>query len=58
MEDCENPKGVPLGGVGGGRTINWVRWSLVCKPKKEGGLSVQDVRVVNLSLWPSGDGGY
>ena len=35
---------------GGGRKINWVRWSLVCKPKEEGGLGVRDVRVVNLSL--------
>ena len=25
------------GGVGGGRKTNWVGWSLVCKPKKEGG---------------------
>lgn len=38
------------GGVGGGRKINWVKWSLVCKPKMEGGLGVLDVRAVNLSL--------
>lgn len=34
----------------GGRKINWVKWSVVCKPKKEGGLGVRDVRAVNLSL--------
>jgi len=38
------------GGVEGGRKINWVRWSLVCKPKEEGGPEVRDISVVNLSL--------
>jgi len=38
------------GGVESGRKINWVRWSLVCKPKEEGGLGVRDVRVVYWSL--------
>jgi hypothetical protein len=37
------------GGVGG-RKIFWVKWSVVCKEKKQGGLGVRDVRIVNLSL--------
>jgi hypothetical protein len=28
----------------------WVRWDAVCRPKKEGGLSVCDLRLVNISL--------
>jgi hypothetical protein len=38
------------GGVRGGRKISWLSWKMVCKEKREGGLGVRDVRVVNLSL--------
>ncbi|XP_045809691.1 uncharacterized protein LOC123904036 [Trifolium pratense] len=38
------------GGVRGGNKINWVRWSVVCKEKKKGGLGVRDIRLVNISL--------
>ncbi|MCI06473.1 ribonuclease H protein, partial [Trifolium medium] len=38
------------GRVKGGRKINWVKWSEVCKPKNQGGLGVRDVSRVNLSL--------
>lgn len=37
-------------GVGGGRKINWVKWSLVCQPKENEGLGVRDVCLMNLSL--------
>jgi hypothetical protein len=38
------------GGVKGGRKIIWVKWSVVCKERKKGGLGVRDIRLVNLSL--------
>jgi hypothetical protein len=38
------------GGVGGGKKISWVKWKWVCQHKKNGGLGVKDVRVVNVSL--------
>jgi hypothetical protein len=38
------------GGVKGGRKINWIKWSVVCKDKRNGGLGVRDIRIVNLSL--------
>ncbi|MCI29143.1 ribonuclease H protein, partial [Trifolium medium] len=38
------------GGVRGGRKISWVKWSVVCREKDQGGLGVRDVRLVNLSL--------
>jgi hypothetical protein len=28
----------------------WVKWEDICKPKKEGGLGVRDLRLVNISL--------
>jgi hypothetical protein len=28
----------------------WVKWDVICKPKKEGGLGVRDLRLVNISL--------
>jgi hypothetical protein len=28
----------------------WVRWEVICRPKKEGGLGVRDLRLVNISL--------
>jgi hypothetical protein len=34
----------------GGRRISWVKWSVVCKERKKGGLGVRDIRIVNLSL--------
>jgi exonuclease III len=30
--------------------IPWVRWSDVCRPKKDGGLGVKDLKIFNLSL--------
>jgi hypothetical protein len=30
--------------------ISWVKWEDVCKPKKEGGLGVRDLRLTNISL--------
>jgi hypothetical protein len=38
------------GGVTSGRKISWVKWDVVCKKKRDGGLGVKDVRVMNLSL--------
>jgi len=38
------------GGVKRSRSIPWVSWSVVCKPKREGGLGVRDLRQVNLAL--------
>ncbi|GAU46080.1 hypothetical protein TSUD_180160 [Trifolium subterraneum] len=38
------------GGVRGGNKIKRVKWSVVCKAKRMGGLGVRDVRLVNLSL--------
>lgn len=37
-------------GVKRSRSIPWVSWSVVCKPKREGGLGVRDLRQVNLAL--------
>jgi hypothetical protein len=28
----------------------WVKWDMICRPKKEGGLGVRDLRLVNISL--------
>ncbi|GAU44350.1 hypothetical protein TSUD_129240 [Trifolium subterraneum] len=38
------------GGVKGGNKIKWVKWSVVCKAKRMGGLGVRDIKIVNLSL--------
>jgi hypothetical protein len=38
------------GGVKGGKRISWLRWTVVCKEKRRGGLGVRDARFVNLSL--------
>jgi hypothetical protein len=38
------------GGRRGRKKINWIKWETVCLPKKEGGLGVKDIRVVNISL--------
>jgi hypothetical protein len=38
------------GGVKGGKKINWLKWSVVCKDRRNGGLGVRDIRFVNLSL--------
>jgi hypothetical protein len=29
--------------VKGGKRISWVKWSVVCKDKKQGGLGVRDI---------------
>ncbi|KAK2452536.1 hypothetical protein QL285_000319 [Trifolium repens] len=38
------------GGVNGSKKLSWVKWKVVCKNKKEGGLGVRRIEVVNLSL--------
>jgi hypothetical protein len=38
------------GTSGDGSKIPWVKWSDVCRPKKEGGLGVKDLKAFNLSL--------
>jgi len=38
------------GGVGGGKKINWVKWETICQHKKNGGLGVKDIRVMNVCL--------
>jgi hypothetical protein len=38
------------GGLSLKRRIYWVKWVDICKPKMEGGLGIQDLRIVNLSL--------
>ncbi|MCH81167.1 LINE-1 reverse transcriptase like, partial [Trifolium medium] len=38
------------GGLSKRRQISWVKWADICKPKKEGGLGIRDLRLVNLSL--------
>jgi len=39
-----------LGGIKRSKNIPWVSWSVVCKPKREGGFGVRDLRQVNLAL--------
>jgi hypothetical protein len=38
------------GGLVQRRRICWVKWSAICKPKKEGGLGIKDLKVMNCSL--------
>ncbi|KEH37317.1 transmembrane protein, putative [Medicago truncatula] len=38
------------GGVGGGNKISWVKWETVCQSKRNGGLGVKDIRLMNVSL--------
>ncbi|MCH82219.1 LINE-1 reverse transcriptase like, partial [Trifolium medium] len=38
------------GGLTKKRRISWVKWKDLCKPKKEGGLGIRNLRFVNLSL--------
>jgi hypothetical protein len=38
------------GGLSKRRKISWVKWTEICKPKKDGGLGIRDLRLVNLSL--------
>ncbi|GKV32262.1 hypothetical protein SLEP1_g40879 [Rubroshorea leprosula] len=38
------------GGTEGGKKINWVKWEVVCKDKKKGGLGVKDLRKFNMAL--------
>jgi hypothetical protein len=28
----------------------WVKWKDVCRPKKDGGLGIRDLQVMNISL--------
>ncbi|PNY12727.1 ribonuclease H [Trifolium pratense] len=38
------------GGAAGASKISWVNWLDVCRSKKEGGLGVKDLRIMNISL--------
>jgi hypothetical protein len=38
------------GGRRGRKRISWIKWDVICLPKKKGGLGVRDIRVVNISL--------
>ncbi|MCH80955.1 putative ribonuclease H protein [Trifolium medium] len=38
------------GGLSIRKRICWVKWTDICKPKKEGGLGIRDLRLVNISL--------
>jgi hypothetical protein len=38
------------GGRRGRKKVNWVKWEVVCLPKRCGGLGVRDIRAVNISL--------
>jgi hypothetical protein len=38
------------GGVKGVRKLSWISWKMVCREKKDGGLGVRDIKVVNMSL--------
>ncbi|MCH79402.1 LINE-1 reverse transcriptase like [Trifolium medium] len=41
---------ISLGGVNGGKKLSWIKWKMVCQDKNKGGLGVQDIKAVNLSL--------
>jgi len=43
-------RGFLWGGIKRRKSIPWVSWLVVCKPKREGGLGVRDLRQVNLAL--------
>jgi hypothetical protein len=38
------------GGVNGRKKLSWVKWKVICREKKKGGLGVRDLEVVNISL--------
>jgi hypothetical protein len=38
------------GGVNGNEKLSWVKWKVVCREKKKGGLGVRNLEVVNTSL--------
>jgi hypothetical protein len=38
------------GGLADKNKTCWVKWGDICKPKKEGGLGVRDLRLLNISL--------
>jgi hypothetical protein len=38
------------GGLSNRRKVCWVKWKDICRPKKDGGLGIRDVRIMNLSL--------
>ncbi|MCH96738.1 RNA-directed DNA polymerase (Reverse transcriptase), partial [Trifolium medium] len=33
-----------------GNKVSWIKWDVVCLPKRKGGLGVRDVRMINISL--------
>jgi hypothetical protein len=38
------------GGLAKRNKTCWVKWNDICKPKREGGLGIRDLRLINLSL--------
>jgi hypothetical protein len=38
------------GGLVQSRRMCWIKWLAICKPKKEGGLGIKDLRLMNCSL--------
>jgi hypothetical protein len=38
------------GGLVQSRRMCWIKWPAICKPKKEGGLGIKDLRLMNCSL--------
>ncbi|KAK2406586.1 hypothetical protein QL285_042301 [Trifolium repens] len=38
------------GARGDRKKVNWIKWDVVCQPKRLGGLGVRDIRAVNISL--------
>jgi hypothetical protein len=38
------------GGLKNKKGMCWVKWSEICKPKREGGLGIKDLRLMNSSL--------
>lgn len=46
----DHPTCSDWGGVGGEKKISWVKRKSVCQQKRNGGLGVKNVRVMNVSL--------
>lgn len=51
ISKCENlMRSFLWGGYEGEKKIAWVKWSLVCRPKEEGGLGVRNLGLFNKAL--------
>jgi hypothetical protein len=33
------------------KKVNWIRWDIVCKSKKDGGLGVKNLELFNVDLY-------